>query len=129
LPFFCSILQIVRCNCPDGFFVVEGVCRGTYTSVSVRKLDALTVAIDKCQEIGKHPVIIRNEDDQRDMLARFLISTSQDEGYVIGLTCNEGSNRWEWIDGSPLSFKPPNGNYDKELDENCAPGCSWYVWR
>ncbi|GMR57421.1 hypothetical protein PMAYCL1PPCAC_27616, partial [Pristionchus mayeri] len=100
-------------DCPEGFFIDEGECRGTYMRVTVRKPDALTVAIEKCQEIGHHPVVIRNGDDQQDMLDRFLISTELDDGYVIGLTCNEWSKKWEWIDGSPMNFKPTKGNYDQ----------------
>ncbi|GMR63070.1 hypothetical protein PMAYCL1PPCAC_33265, partial [Pristionchus mayeri] len=108
-------------RCPFDFDIVDGECRGLYQKVQkVRKSESLAIAIEKCREIDQHSVIIRNIDDH-------VYWTSNRWGkfdIVIGLTCNESSKRWEWIDGSPLLFKPRQ--YDKALDKGCTAGHSWY---
>ncbi|GMR63071.1 hypothetical protein PMAYCL1PPCAC_33266 [Pristionchus mayeri] len=123
-----SILEItvhwslVTGDCPVGFEVVHGECRGLYEKVFSSKADTLNVAIEKCREIDQHPIIIRNINDQ----LYWLTNRWNKAGFVIGLTCNASSKEWEWIDGSALTFKPEQ--YDKALDESCMPGSSWYLW-
>ncbi|GMR43200.1 hypothetical protein PMAYCL1PPCAC_13395, partial [Pristionchus mayeri] len=90
--------------------------------IFVRQSETLAVAMEKCKEINQHPIIIRSPDEQE----RWMKNKWAFSGFVIGLTCNNSTKQWEWIDGSSLDFKPPS--YDQELDEDCMPGSSWYLW-
>ncbi|GMR63064.1 hypothetical protein PMAYCL1PPCAC_33259, partial [Pristionchus mayeri] len=92
------------------------------TTVFVRQSETLAVAMEKCKEINQHPIVIRNPDEQE----RWMKNKWRFSGFVIGLTCNNTTKQWEWIDGSSLNFKPPR--YEKALDGDCMSGCSWYLW-
>ncbi|GMR63066.1 hypothetical protein PMAYCL1PPCAC_33260, partial [Pristionchus mayeri] len=114
--------EIVCCDCPADFDIVAEECRGLYTTVLSQKTDTLAVSIEKCQEIEHHPIIIRNIDDQM----YWMNNRWSNSVRVIGLMCNNTFKLWQWIDGSAMLFKPQK--YDKELDEDCRPGNSWYLF-
>ncbi|KAF8365999.1 hypothetical protein PRIPAC_83828 [Pristionchus pacificus] len=119
-----SILQIIHASCPGGFALVrDGQCRGQYSTITKPWDDILTTSISKCSEIQGQPVIIRNEEEQ----SYWSAQKSENQYFVLALTCNSKSKQWEWTDGSALGYKPPKGQYHRALDDRCSTGCSWLL--
>ncbi|GMR51573.1 hypothetical protein PMAYCL1PPCAC_21768, partial [Pristionchus mayeri] len=117
LSFF-WLFPIINSSCPDGFDLFrDGQCRGKYMTMDLWWDESQKTVISKCKEINGLPIIIHSQEEQD-------YWTSKEPVWIaIGLECNLDTNKWEWADGSPIDYKPPD--YDTALDQDCKAGCSW----
>ncbi|GMS86499.1 hypothetical protein PENTCL1PPCAC_8674, partial [Pristionchus entomophagus] len=101
----------------------DGECRGLYVTMNLNHGDAVNTVVAKCKEIQGLPIIIHDQEHQS-YWANW--PGKKYNGFTIGLKCNTGTKLWEWVDGSPLDYKPPV--HDSDLNVNCKTGCSWYAY-
>ena len=65
-------------------------------------------ARDKCQEMGGHLAIVRNDSENRFILS--LLSKTVLGSAWLGATDEEREGRWVWVDGSVLTYNKWNTN-------------------
>ncbi|GMR55771.1 hypothetical protein PMAYCL1PPCAC_25966 [Pristionchus mayeri] len=81
--------------------------------------EALNETIRKCAEMNASPIIIRNANDQTHW---FNVYSSHRCAEVLGIRCNYSTSKWQWVDGSAITYKP--SHYDgAALDRNCSNLC------
>ncbi|GMS99392.1 hypothetical protein PENTCL1PPCAC_21567, partial [Pristionchus entomophagus] len=121
LLLFLSAFDVVHSSCPSGWELRHaGECSERIDIGYFYDDEVTDAVIAKCQAFQAVPVIIHDDGGNSYWASQ--------AGYLpIGITCNTSTKRWEWFDGSALSFKPANNNYDAELDAECTTGCAWFI--
>ncbi|GMR55978.1 hypothetical protein PMAYCL1PPCAC_26173, partial [Pristionchus mayeri] len=84
------------------------------TAISLPWNTSSNKSIELCGAQGAFPVMIKNQGQQD-----YWYSTrSSYHIYLsLGIVCNMKTNKWQWTDGSAISFKT---NYDGALDSPCV---------
>ncbi|GMR55759.1 hypothetical protein PMAYCL1PPCAC_25954, partial [Pristionchus mayeri] len=112
-----------ECQCPPDFeLVIAGECRKSENSDGDVYLNkAVDEATKACAKFQSTVASIHTDEE----LAYWNPSNAMEyRELVLGLTCNNQTNKWEWLDKTTVDVKPPV--YDDALDEECATGCTWY---
>ncbi|GMS97253.1 hypothetical protein PENTCL1PPCAC_19428, partial [Pristionchus entomophagus] len=122
-----TILQLVHGSCPEGFELVRnGQCRGFYTNITDYNAKVPKTAIEKCDDIHAQIVTIHDEEQQTYWHTQAML-INRPNYLVLGLVCNDDTNRIEWADGSKVDYKPPG--YYKGLDTDCVgPEAKALTW-
>ncbi|GMS99377.1 hypothetical protein PENTCL1PPCAC_21553 [Pristionchus entomophagus] len=126
LLLFLSLFQPAHSSCPEGFDLIrDGECRGEHGTVYACHDESIKLAMDQCKEIQGQPLSIHSEEDQT------YWSSRASDWIIMGLLCNSITQKWQWMDGSAVDYKPrtpsDDKNYANTLNNDCTNGWTWYL--